>query len=82
MGTRRYEYNQIRVRIHIIMGSQISVYYTRGYPFSHPPYARDGFYTRVPMGMGIFATPIEALISAGTLIDVGAYLAAYSFGRL
>jgi len=57
MGTRGYVYNQIRVRIHIIMGSQISVYYTRGYLLSYPPRARDGFYPRVPVGMGIFAAP-------------------------
>jgi len=57
MGTRGYEYNQNRVRIHIIMGSQIPVYYTRGYPFNYPPHARDGFYPRVPVDMGIFATP-------------------------
>jgi len=44
MGTRGYEYNQIRVRIHIITGSQIPVYYTRGYPFSYPLHACDGFY--------------------------------------
>jgi len=56
MGTRGYRYNQIRVRIHIIMGSQIPVYYTRGYPLSYPPRARDGFYPWVPVGMGIFAT--------------------------
>jgi len=56
MGTRRYEYNQIRVCIHIIMDSPIPVYYTRGYPFSYPSRARDGFYPRVPVGMGIFAT--------------------------
>jgi len=47
----------IRIRIHIIMGSQIPIYYTRGYPFSYPPCARDGFFPRVPVGMGIFATP-------------------------
>jgi len=57
MSTRGYEYNQIRVRIHIIMGNQILIYYTRGYPFSYPPRARDGFYPRIPMGMGIFVTP-------------------------
>ena len=57
MGTRGYGYNQIRVRIHIIMGSQIPVYCTRGYPFNYPPRAHDGFYPRVPVGMGIFATP-------------------------
>jgi hypothetical protein len=44
MGTRGYGYNQIRVRIHIIMCNQIPIYYTRGYPFSYPPRARDGFY--------------------------------------
>jgi len=57
MGTRGYGYNQIRIRTHIIMGSQIPVYYTRGYPFSYPPRARDKFYPRVPVGMAIFATP-------------------------
>jgi len=57
MGTRGYGYNQIRVRIHIIMDSQIPVY-THGYPFSYPSRARDGFYQRVSVGMGIFATPI------------------------
>jgi len=57
MGTRGYGYNQIRVYVHIIIGSQIPVYYTRGYPFSYLPRARDGFYPRVPVGMGIFATP-------------------------
>jgi len=56
MGTRVYGYNQIHVRIHIIMGSQIPVYYTRGYPFSYPSRACDGFYPRVPVGMSIFAT--------------------------
>ena len=30
MGTYGYGYNQIRVHTHIIMGSQIPVYYTRG----------------------------------------------------
>ena len=39
------------------MGSQIPVYYTRGYPFSYPSRARDGFYPRIPVDMGIFATP-------------------------
>jgi hypothetical protein len=29
MDTRGYGYNQIRVHIHIIMGSQIPIYYTR-----------------------------------------------------
>jgi len=57
MSTRGYGYNQIRVRIHIIMGSQISVYYTRGYSFSYPSRARDRYYPRVPMDMGIFTTP-------------------------
>jgi len=57
MGTRGYGYNQICVLIHIIMGSQIPVYYTRGYPFNYPPHARDGFYPRVPVDMGIFAIP-------------------------
>jgi len=28
MGTHGYRYNQIRVRIHILMDSQIPVYYT------------------------------------------------------
>jgi len=36
MDTRVYEYNQIRIRIHIIMGSQIPVNYTREYPFNYP----------------------------------------------
>jgi len=57
MGTSRYGYNQIYVHIHIIMGSQIPIYYTSKYPFSYPPRAHDGFYSRVPMGMCIFATP-------------------------
>jgi len=57
MGIRVYGYNQIRVRIHIIMSSQIPVYYTRGYLFNYPPRARDGYYPRIPVGMGIFATP-------------------------
>ena len=57
MGTRGYVYHQIRVRIHIIIGSQISIYYTRIYPFSYLPHAREGFYQRVPVGMCIFATP-------------------------
>jgi len=56
MGTREYEYNQIHVRIHIIMGSQIPIYYTRGYPFSYPPYAHDEFYTQIPVDMSIFTT--------------------------
>jgi len=61
MNIRGNGYNQIRIRIriHIIMDSQIPVYYTRGYPFSYPPHARDGFYPRVPMGMSIFATHIS-----------------------
>jgi len=57
MGTRGYGYNQIRVCVHIIMSSQIPFYYTRRFPFSYPPRARDGFYPRVPVGMSIFATP-------------------------
>jgi len=57
MGTREYGYNQICICTHIIMGSQIPVYYTRGYPFSYPLRARDGFYPRVPVDMDIFATP-------------------------
>jgi len=57
MGTRGNGYNQICVCIHIIMASQISVYYTREYPFSYPPRTRDGFYPWVPMGMGIFVIP-------------------------
>jgi len=57
MGTRVYRYNQIRVRVHITMGSQIPVYYIRGYPFSYLLRARDGFYPRVPVDMSIFATP-------------------------
>jgi len=56
MGTRGYGYNKIHVCVHIIMGSQIPVYCTRGYPFSYPSSARDRFYPRVPVGMGIFAT--------------------------
>jgi len=59
MGTRGYGYNQICVCTHIIMGNQIPVYYTRGYPFSYLLRARDGFYPRVPVGMGIFATPTQ-----------------------
>jgi len=54
MGTRGYGYYQIRVRIHILMGSQIPVYYTRGNPFDHPPV---GFYLRIPVNIGIFVTP-------------------------
>jgi len=57
MGTRGYGYNQIRVSIDILIDSQISVYYIRGYPFSYPPHVRDGLYSRVPVGMNIFATP-------------------------
>jgi len=57
MGIREYGYNQIRVRIHIIMGSQIPIYFIHGYPFSYPPRTRDGFYPRISVGMGIFATP-------------------------
>jgi len=57
MGTRGYGYNQIRVRIHIITGSQILVYYNRGYSFRYQSRARDGFYLRVPVDMSIFATP-------------------------
>ena len=55
MGTRRYGYNQIRICIHIIMGSQIPVYYTHGYPLNYMPHACDGFYPQVSVGMGIFA---------------------------
>jgi len=55
MGTRGYGYNQIRVRIYIIISSRIPVYYTRGYSFSYPPRAHDGFYPQVFVGMGIFA---------------------------
>ena len=43
MGTRGYGYNQIRVRTHIIMDSQIPVYYTCGYPFSYPSHAETDF---------------------------------------
>jgi len=57
MGTRGYGYSQIYVRVQIIMGSQIPVYYIRGYLFSYPPRTRDGFYPRVPVGIGISATP-------------------------
>jgi len=57
MGIRGYGYNQICVRIHIIMGSQIPTYYTHGYPFSYSLRARDGFFPRVSVDMGIFATP-------------------------
>jgi len=39
------------------MGSQLSVYYTREYPFSYPLRVHDGFYPRVPVGMDIFAIP-------------------------
>ena len=35
MSTSGYGYNQIRVCIHIIMGSQIPVYYARGYLVSY-----------------------------------------------
>jgi len=55
MGIRGYEYNQIR--IHIIIDSQIPVYYTRGYPFNYLSHDRDGFYPRIPVDMGIFVTP-------------------------
>jgi hypothetical protein len=61
MGTRGYGYNQIRVHIHIIMGSQIPVYYTRGCPFTYPPRARDGFYLRVPVSM-VFLPPVVSLV--------------------
>jgi len=64
MDTRGYGYNLIRVRIHIIVGSQIPVYYTREYPFNYSPPTRDGFYPQVSMGMGIFATPSRASIFA------------------
>ena len=57
MGTHGYGYNQIRVCIHIITRSQIPVYYTRRYPFSYPPRARDGFYPQISVDMGIFVTP-------------------------
>ena len=57
MGIRGYGYNQIRFRIHIIMGRKILVYYTRGYTYSYPPCTRDRFYSRVPVGIGNFATP-------------------------
>jgi hypothetical protein len=57
MGTRGYEYNQICICIHILMGSQIPVYYARGYPFGYSHRARDGFYQRISVSMGIFATP-------------------------
>jgi len=71
MGTRGYEYNQIRVCMHILMGSQISVYYTRGYPFSYPSRACDGFYPQVPMGMSIFATPDSKESAASTTSSMG-----------
>jgi len=57
MDTPEYGYNQICVRIHIIIGSQVPVYYTHGYPLSYLSRARDGFYPRVPVGIDIFATP-------------------------
>jgi len=37
------------------MGSQISVYYTRGYSF-----ICDRFYPQVSVGMGIFVTPTSS----------------------
>ena len=42
------------------MGSQISVYYTRGYPFSYTSRACDGFYPQISVGMGIFVTPTSS----------------------
>jgi len=69
MGTRGYEYNQIRIGINIIMGSQIPIYYTRGYPFSYTPRARDGFYPRVPLGMVIFATPTLNILGESVTIE-------------
>ena len=62
MSTRGYGYNQICVHVHIIMGSQIPVYYTRGYPFSYSSRACDGFYPQIPVCMGIFATPSSKYI--------------------
>jgi len=73
MGTRGYEYNHIRVRIHIIMGSQIPFYYTRGYPFNYLSRACDGFYLRVPMSMGIFATPTSPTYRGGKKIRARGY---------
>ena len=61
MSTRGHGYNHIRVCVHIIMGSQIPVYYTCGYPFSYPLHTRDEVYPRVPVGMGIFATPSKGI---------------------
>lgn len=57
MDTHGNEYHQIRVHIHQIISSQIPMYYTCGYLFRHMPRARDKFFTRVPVGMGVFATP-------------------------
>jgi len=57
MGTREYRYNQICVRIHIIMDSQIPIYYICEYPFIYSPRARDGFYPQVPVGHGYFCHP-------------------------
>jgi len=74
MGTHRYEYNQNRVRIHIIMGSQILVYYTREYPFNYPPCARDEFYPRVPVCMGIFVTPMPSTFCPYSYTTVSANL--------
>lgn len=33
------------------------MYYTCKYLFRYLPRARDKFFTRVPVGMGVFATP-------------------------
>jgi len=57
MGTRGQWNHQIRVHIHKIMGSQIPVYYSCGYPFNYSSHARDRFYPRIPVDMSIFATP-------------------------
>jgi len=43
MCTRGYEYNQIRICIHIIMGSQIPAYFIRGYSFNYSSRTYDGF---------------------------------------
>ena len=57
MDTREYGYNQIRVHIHILMGSQIPVYYIRGYSFNYLLRTVTDFTHRYPW-TGIFATLI------------------------
>jgi len=68
MDTRGYGYNQICVRIYIIIGSQIPVYYIRWYSFSYPPRARDGFYPHVYPWAWVILPPLLVILLSRLVI--------------